>query len=246
MSRNGINSLILHNRLVSQARSRARTQSASIGSVLQNSKNSNSRASAVKKMAQSQKNSGLSSVDTKSRENWTSIKSAAESLQKRTKTLLSLPEKDWENLTEEEIAKYKDDVIKEVPGLIEDYNQMMSKMTEEGGSVNTVYIKQMKSYFENAKSKLEEIGITQRNDGTLSLNQELLKAADAKKIKEVLGTTGSFVSDIGNRAANVIANAETNLAVLNKSQYAGNYTYNQYGSDIFEALTSGSKYNYKG
>ena len=42
------------------------------------------------------------------------------------------------------------------------------------------------------------------------------------------------------------ANAETNLSVLNKTQYAGSYTYDKYGSDIFDMLTGGSKYSSKG
>lgn len=248
MARNGINSLILHNRLVSQARSRARTQSTKMGSILQGSSGNNNSAlaNAIKKQARSQKNGLLSATDTKSKENYTSIKSAAESLKKRTKTLLDMPEKEWEKLTEEEVAKYKEDVVTEVSGVISDYNQMIKKMTEEGGSVNEIYAKQMKGYFQNAKSKLEELGITQNSDGTLSLNKELLNAADASKMKEVLGKAGTFIDDIGKRAENVIANAETNLAVLNRSQYAGNYSYNQYGSDIFDALLGGSKYNAKG
>lgn len=248
MARNGINSLILHNRLISQARSRARTQSTKMGSILQGNSgnNNNALANAIKKQARSQKNGLLSATDTKSKENYTSIKSAAESLKKRTKTLLDMPEKEWEKLTEEEVAKYKEDVVTEVSGVISDYNQMIKKMAEEGGSVNEIYAKQMKGYFQNAKSKLNELGITQNSDGTLALNKELLKAADASKMKEVLGKAGTFIDDIGKRAENVIANADTNLAVLNRSQYAGNYTYNQHGSDIFDALLGGSKYNAKG
>lgn len=248
MARNGINSLILQNRLVSQARSRARTQSTKMGAILSGSsgKSSNALADAIKKQARTQKNGLLNATDTKSKENYTSIKNAAESLKKRTKTLLDMPEKEWDKLTEEEVAKYKEDVVTEVSGIINDYNAMLKKMTEEGGTVNEIYAKQMKGYFQNAKSKLNELGITQNSDGTLALNKELLKAADASKMKEVLGKAGTFIDDIGKRAENVIANAETNLAVLNRSQYAGNYTYNQQGSDIFDALLGGSKYNAKG
>lgn len=248
MARNGINSLILQNRLVSQARSRARGQSAKMGSVLlgNSNNNGNALANAIKKQAKTQKNAALSQKDTKSKENYTSMKSAAESLKKRTKTLLDMPEKDWEKLTEEELAKYKDEVVAEISGVIKDYNEMMKMMKEEGGSVNDIYVKQMKGYFQNAKQKLDELGITQNSDGTLSLDKERLKAADASKMKEVLGSTGTFIDDIGKRAENVIANADTNLAVLNRNQYAGNYSYNQYGSDIFDALLGGGKYSAKG
>ncbi|MDE5908511.1 MAG: hypothetical protein K2H52_07230 [Lachnospiraceae bacterium] len=248
MARNGINSLILQNRLVSQARSRARTQSTKMGSILRGSSdsNSNSLANAIKKQARSQKNGLLGTASTKSKENYTSMKTAAESLKTRTKTLLNMPEKEWEKLTEEEVAEYKGDMLTQVSGLIEDYNKIMKAMTEEGGSVNEIYAKQMKGYFQSAKSKLGELGITQNSDGTLSLNKELFKSADASKMKEVLGKAGTFIDDIGKRAENILANAETNLAVLNRSQYAGNYSYNQYGSDIFDALLGGGKYNAKG
>lgn len=246
MGRNGINSLILQNRLVSQARSRARSQNASKGAIMNSANNKDALSKAIKKQAGKQKNSLLNQTDTQSKENYTSMKKAAESLQKRTKTLLNMPEKDWENLTEEEAAKYKEDMLGEMTGLIKDYNEMLKKMTDEGGNVNDIYTKQLKGYFQNAKAKLEGLGITQNSDGTLALNQELFKAADAKKLKEVLGSAGTFIDDIGKRAANVISNAETNLAVLNRSQYAGNYSYNQHGSDIFDALLGGSKYNAKG
>lgn len=247
MARNGINSLILQNRLVSQARSRARTQSTKMGSILQgNSNNSNSLANAIKKQAGSQKNGLLNATDTKSKDNYTSMKKAAESLKVQTKALLDMPEKEWEKLTEEEAAKYKDDMLTRVSGLIEDYNKIMKAMTKEGGSVNEIYAKQMKGYFQSAKAKLGELGITQNSDGTLSLDKELFKKADASKMKEVLGKAGTFTDDIGKRTENILANAETNLAVLGRSQYAGNYSYNQYGSDIFDALLGGGKYNAKG
>lgn len=246
MSNYKVSSLITQNRLLSQAKSRARTQSTSINKVLQSSQNNkNSLLDAIKNQANAQKY-GLSEADTKSKENYTAMKAAAESLKGHTDKLLLMPDKDWETLTEEELLSYKEGAVSEVKAMITDYNQMIKSMTDEGGTVNEIYLKQMKGYFQNAKDDLNELGITENNDGTLSVNTELLTAADAQKLKEVFGTQGTFVDDIGKRAQNVIANAETNLAVLNKSQYAGNYSYNQYGSDIFDILTSGSKYNAKG
>lgn len=247
MSTGRINSLIMQNRLLSQARSRARTQSAQIGSILQNSSNNGKNAllNAIKNDADSQNNGGLSEADAASKENYTAMKKAAESIKTHTKNLLLWPDKEWDEMTEEETAKYKDDAVREFTGLITDYNAMVKNMSNEHSQVNEIYLKQLGSYFKNAKTGLEALGITRGEDGMLSLNQELLKAADARTIKKVLGSEGSFTDDIGKRADNIIANAETNLAVINKSQYAGNYTYNQFGSDVFDALTSGSKYSAK-
>ncbi len=173
------------------------------------------------------------------------MKGAAENVKKHAKNLLLWPEKDWDEMSEDEIAEYKVEVRKETVSLIEDYNAMIKSMNDEQGKVNELYLKQMMGYFKNAQKDLEKLGITQKEDGTLSLDQELLKEADAETLKKVLGSEGSFVDDIGKRAENVISNAETNLAVVNKSIYAGNYSYNQYGSDIFDTLLGG-KYNSKG
>lgn len=246
MSANKISPLIMQNRLLSQARSRARAQSVATGSALMNGSNNNKDnvINSINNKAGTQ-NAKVSEADKKSKENYTNMKDAAESVKKHAKNLLLWPEKNWDEMTEDEIAEYKVDVRKEVASLIDDYNTMIKSMGEEDSKVNEIYLKQMKGYFQNAKKDLETLGITQKEDGTLSLDQELLKAADAETLKKVLGSEGTFVDDIGKRAENVISNAETNLAVINKSIYAGNYTYNQYGSDIFDALLGG-KYNSKG
>lgn len=246
MSTNKINPLITQNRLLSQARSRARAQSAATGQALLGGSNNNkdSVINSINNKAGKQ-NANVSEADRKSKENYTTMKDAAENVKKHVKNLLLWPEKKWDEMTEDEIAEYRVDARKEITGLIDEYNKMIKSMSAEESKVNEIYLRQMKGYFQNAKKDLESLGITQKEDGTLSLDQERLKEADAETLKKVLGSEGTFVDDIGKRAENVISNAETNLAVINKSIYAGNYTYNQYGSDVFEALLGG-KYNSKG
>lgn len=246
MNSRGISSLITQNRLLSQARSRSRNSSSGMAAALTQSSSSgksNALAEALKK-----KNAGknsLSEADQSQKEAYTVVKKTAENIKKRAERLLSWPEKSVDEMTDEEKATYKKNVTDEVSALIVEYNDMMAGMTDAGGKVNEIYISQMKGYFQNAQKQLAELGITENLNGKLTLDKEKFASADVAKIKEVLGKKGTFIDDIGKRAENVLSNAETNLAVLNKSQYAGNYTYNQYGSDIFDALTSGSKYNYK-
>lgn len=247
MSLNGISSLITQNRLISRAKSRSRSQNAAIGSALRNSSGNNGKdslANAIK--SQSKKQNSLSAADTKSKEYFTAIKKAAGSVQSCVKNLLELPDKEWDKMTEEEITGYREDALSKVSSFVNDFNVMVKGMKDEGGKVNQIYLSQMKNYYNNSKSDLEKLGITMKDDGTLSVNQEEFKKGDAQKIKKVLGASGSFIDNVGKRAKDAQANAETNLAVLNKTQYAGNYTYDKYGSDIFDMLTGGSKYNSKG
>ena len=239
-----INSLITQNRLLSQARSRT-SSGTGMASALAQSSGSDSKTNAILNAVKNSNKGSLKETDESQRQAYTVVKKTAENIKKHAEKLLSWPEKSVEELTDEEKAAYKKDVTDELSALIANYNDMITGMKEAGGNVNTVYLNQMRGYFKNAQKQLEELGITEDSNGKLSLNKEKFANADAAKIKEVLGSKGTFIDDIGKRADNVLSNAETNLAVLNKSLYAGNYTYNQYGSDIFVALLSGSKYNSK-
>lgn len=242
-----ISSLITQNRLLSQARSRAKGSSAGAASALAQSSGSDGKTNAVLNALKKNNGKGfLSEADENQREAYTVVKKTAESIKKHAEKLLSWPEKALEELTDEEKASYKKNVTDELSSLIVNYNDMITGMKEAGGNVNEVYLSQLRGYFKNAGKQLANLGVTEDSNGKLSLDKEKLANADVAEIKEALGKKGTFIDDIGKRADNILSNAETNLAVLNKSRYAGNYTYNQYGSDIFDALTSGSKYNYKG
>ena len=245
MNSRGISSLITQNRLLSQARSRSRNSSSGMAAALSKSSSSGKNNALVEALKKNSGKNSISEADQSQKEAYTVVKKTAENIKKRAERLLSWPEKSIDEMTDEEKTTYKKNVTDEVSALITEYNDMMAGMTDAGGKVNEIYISQMKGYFQNAQKQLAELGITENTNGKLTLDKEKLASADVAKIKEVLGKKGTFIDDIGKRAENVLSNAETNLAVLNKSQYAGNYTYNQYGSDIFDALTSGSKYNYK-
>lgn len=247
MNSRGINPLITQNRLLSQARSRARNGSAGMAAALAKSGSSNSnRNNALVEALKKGNSNSLSEAGQSQKNAYTVIEKTAGNIKKYAEKLLSWPEKSVDEMTDEEKAAYKKDVTEVVSSLVNDYNDMMAGMENAGGNVNEVYLSQMRGYFKNAEKQLAELGITKNSSGKLVFDKEKLAGAEVSKIKEVLGKKGTFIDDIGKRAENVLDNAKTNLAVLNKSQYAGNYTYNQYGSDIFDSLFSGSKYNNKG
>ncbi len=108
MGRNMVNSLIMQNRLISQAKSRSRAQSTDRNKVLQKSSDSKSNVLENIRKQAAEKQYGLSEADAKSKENYTAMKKAAESLKEHTKSLLLMPDKDWEALTPEEALKYKE------------------------------------------------------------------------------------------------------------------------------------------
>ena len=93
MQHNTISPLIMQNRLLSQARSGARAQSAAIGSAIQrtNSKNSGDSDS-VKMIGKRKKNNKLLE---ESRENFTALKKAAEEVRERSKKTAGHPRKGY-------------------------------------------------------------------------------------------------------------------------------------------------------
>ncbi len=246
MSSRGINPLITQNRLLSQARTRTRNGSASMAAAMAQSGSSNKNNALVDALKKRGGKDSLSEADQSQKNAYTVIEKTAGNIKKHAEKLLSWPEKSVDEMTDEEKAAYKKNVADEISSLVTDYNDMITGMENAGGKVNEVYLSQMRGYLKNAQKQLAELGITEDKKGKLVFDREKLESAEVSKIKETLGKKGTFIDDIGKRAENVLDNAKTNLAVLNKNQYAGNYTYNRYGSDIFDALFQGSKYNNMG
>lgn len=248
MNSNGISPLVMQNRLLSQARSGARARNAAIGTVLNNSSGS-SKSSALQtagEQAEANKKSNQQKIIKESKDNYTAMETAAESLKEHSSRLFGIFDGEWETLTEEEKAAYRKEAEEEITDFIDDYNTLVTTLSKESGNANDVYLKQLWDYFEKEEEALAEAGITKGTDGILSVNQELLQKADTEKLREVFGLKGSFAGKVNERAENIIANAKTNLSVLNSSLYAGTYSYNKYGSDVFDILEGGSQYSAKG
>ena len=138
MSRYSISPLIVQNRLLSQAKSGARTRNAAIGNVLNNSKNSNNTKSTSNSV-----NSTNLLADTESKKNYTSMKSAADSLKTHIGNLFSVFDKEWDKLTEEETAKYRKEAEDEVTGFVNDYNTLIKTLTKENDYAGSAYLNQI-------------------------------------------------------------------------------------------------------
>lgn len=245
MNHNSISPLIMQNRLLSQARSGARARNTAVGTALNSSSGSNNSGT-VKKQADSKKSGTQQEAYKESKENYNTMKKAAESIKEHTEKLLAAFDRSREELTQEDAAKYKKEIAEEINGYAEEYNTLVKMLAKEDGSTNETYFQQLKDYFQSFKDSLAEVGITQAGDGTLSVDEELLNAADLQKLEKLFGKENSFAGRVKERAENIINNAEMNLSVLNSSLYSGNYTYNKYGSDIFDILDGSSSYNAKG
>lgn len=147
-----------------------------------------------------------------------------------------------EDTSENSAETQRSKIEKQIEGFVEDYNTMRKSMEKLGGQVRQIYIQQLdKQVTKNAKA-LEEIGITQNKDGTLSVKSSTLKEADIEKIKALFGTTDSFANKVSDISNGVEKNARDNLYELKFSSYSSGYSKTGSYSQSYRN-TSGTRYN---
>jgi len=183
--------------------------------------------------------------------NYAAIKKAAAGLQTHAGKLLAtgsdslfakaMPENS-SSVTDTELSQNKDKVFKEIGSFIDDYNTMISNMNTAGGTLNNLYLKQIKGFAAVAQSAFNEIGVKQKSDGTLSVNQKAMKSADMEDLKKVFGSKDGFAAKVSAKSETAESNASSTLVSLNSS----NSSYDQYGGLISLLKNSGNRLNSKG
>ena len=116
------------------------------------------------------------------------------------------------------------------------FNDTLDYLKQSSGILNDYYRQSMKEIATTNKSALEEVGITVRTDGTLSLDKDKLAGADEEKIKKALGAS----SDFAKRMEAVASRAADNAKASAQSVAS------QYTSSGALANSYLSKYNFRG
>lgn len=130
------------------------------------------------------------------------------------------------------------DILRDVNKMVEAYNAAMKQLTTTGGTMNEFYRSQLKNIPAGSREALESIGITQAKDGSLSVDEKVLRSADADTLKEVLGGENGFASRISFLGEHISRNASENV-VSASNRYSSN------GSTYMEAFEA-NKYNFFG
>lgn len=100
-------------------------------------------------------------------------------------------------------------ILGSVDAFAKTYNNTLESCNK-GDSNMQRYAKRLKDLSKKYGEKLDDIGITINNDGTLKVNENLLKKSDVSKLKEVFGKESSYAkqfSTIAKQIANTSADA---------------------------------------
>ena len=80
-----------------------------------------------------------------------------------------------------------------IKAYVDTYNNTLDSSLSGGEAELKHYAKQLKGLSDKYSGELEDIGITVEKDGSLTLNENLLKAADMDKVKKVFSEESDFV-----------------------------------------------------
>ena len=126
------------------------------------------------------------------------------------------------------------EIIKTVKALIEKYNETRKQLGNNTSSINMCYSELLKQIASKNGDALSELGISMEKDGSLTVDEEKLKAAKVEDLENVFGAKSEFVQKLQYMASNISDSVEAELKSMG----------NQYGQDAnaFSSYIS-NKYN---
>lgn len=186
-------------------------------------------------LLQSTSKSSSSSAKTlldETKSNYTAMKTAAENMSKYLNKLMETGENSL--FGTEENGADREKIVSNINEAIEAYNNCITSLTKEGGTVNEMYARQLKNFVISNSSKLEKIGITRNKNDKLEINKDKLNSAETEDLQALFQGEGSFADKLLGRSDKIKENADTNLNSLNSATYSS--LLSNYG-------TSGSRFN---
>ncbi len=137
------------------------------------------------------------------------------------------------------IAKLKDDASEDeiysaVNSFVKDYNNLLDNAKEADASSVNSRITSIKNNTKANSKTLAAMGITEGEDGKLSVDKEKLSKADKSSLDSTFGARGSYGYSVSVSASMAASNA--NYEATRTSMYNGNGGYNTSTGSIFESM----------
>lgn len=134
--------------------------------------------------------------------------------------------------TQDEQAKedYQAAAVNDIAGLLSSYNTMISNMMEAGGTANKNFLSELNQIMKDYDDELAAFGITGNEDGTLSLDAEMLAGADMEELAKVFGPDCGFSQKLTQQMDTIVEKTATTLDTLQiyGTAYSNSGTYSQY------------------
>ena len=134
--------------------------------------------------------------------------------------------------TQDEQARedYQTEAAKDIAGLLNSYNTMISNLMEAGGSTNKNFLSELNQIVKDYGRELSAFGITGNEDGTLALDAEVLAGADIDALAELFGPDVDFSQKLTQQMDTIVQKTATTVDTLQiySTAYSNSGSYSQY------------------
>lgn len=171
------------------------------------------------------------------------VEKYAKALQTDVKNLAKYKETD--STSDEDKTTQQKEMVSYIKEFVTDYNELYNSLGDIGGTTNTMFQKQLRTFSTASISDLKAVGITMDTKGKLSIDTRTLEAAGIDKLQKVFAQSDSYASKVSEKCENIESCAKTTLKVLDR-MYGTQSTYSKYGTNNYYYGSSGSWYNTRG
>lgn len=134
--------------------------------------------------------------------------------------------------TEDEQAReeYQTQAAKNIAGMLNSYNTMISNLMEAGGGTNKNFLSELNQIMKDYGKELSTFGISGNEDGTLSLDAETLAGADIDALAEKFGPNADFSQKLTEKMDTIVQKTATTVDTLQiySTAYSNSGSYSQY------------------
>lgn len=120
------------------------------------------------------------------------------------------------------------EIVSNIKSFVSEYNSMLENLRESGTRTDTTYLMQLNSISSINSLELASCGVKRNADGTLTVDDEKLSAADLETLEKVWNGKSSFADRVSSWAGSVVASAERSMDAQASNSYSS--LFNNYGS----------------
>ena len=120
------------------------------------------------------------------------------------------------------------EIVSTINSFVSQYNSMLANLKESGTRADTTYLTQLNSISSLNRSDLAACGVTRNADGTLTVDNEKLAAADIETLEKVWNGNSGMAGRAALWADSVESNAERNMTAQASSAYSS--LFDNYGN----------------
>lgn len=120
------------------------------------------------------------------------------------------------------------EIVSNIKSFISQYNSMLGNLRESGTRTDTTYLTQLNSLSSINSLGLASCGVKRNADGTLTVDDEKLAAADIETLEKVWNGKSSFADRVSSWTGSVEASAERSMDAQASNSYSS--LFNNYGN----------------